>query len=161
MKIKEKYDRHLERVHEESQQVATVSGKQLKFSVDYDSPVIDWSSSWLQPMQVPFYSRHALECATPEDVESVTAVDSADEKLLRQVRAGSLPGEPVTRVDIVRKNDGPPKHAQSTLAAVSSHMHGVIPAIPSTATMHWDTTFSGEAAGAFFRNVELGAKIAC
>ena len=107
-------------------------------------------------MQVPFI-RHAQKCATPEDVESVTAVDSADEKLLRQV-SRELTWEPVTRVDIV-KNDDPPKHAQARSPRYL-HTHGVIPAIPSTATMHWDTTFSGVLLVPF-QKCELGAKRPC
>ena len=61
-----------------------VSAKQLKFGVDDDSPVrlvkfvATTDASTLYP-------RHAQECYSED--ESVTAVDGADEKLLRQVRA--------------------------------------------------------------------------
>lgn len=50
------------------------------------------------------------------------------------------------------------KTAQEVLATTSLNAIGAIPAIPTSVAMHWDTTFSGAAAGVLTRNGECGSR---
>ena len=87
IRVKQKYDKHVERMHGAEQLLAPELSKQQSFNVDVNPPV-DWSSSWVQPMQVPLaaFLTHdpAAKMNDPSEVTQAK-VESLSEARLRSV----------------------------------------------------------------------------
>ena len=147
IQIIKKYDQHLKQVHEASQDFAPVSAKLESFNVDLNPLLIDWSSSWVQPMQVPLLALFG---------SNLSSTAKAKEQQRRQARAGTLPGEPVMTIADTQQNAV--NRVGDLLAGTSTDMIGAIPAIPSRVMMDWDTTYSVATAGALMKSDECGSR---
>ena len=150
IRVKQKYDKHVERMHWAAQLLAPELSKQQSFNVDLN-PLVDWSSSWVQPMQVPLAAFLTHDSAAKMNDPSEVTQAKAKEQRWRQDRAGRLPGKPVTTTSKTIRVGNGVKIAREVLADTSSHI-GVIPAMPTSVAMHWDNTFSGADTGVLMRN---------